>query len=75
MTAAVDPWLDGLTGDDLAADLPGSPPRLVGDSIHRVTYHYWFHIGEIQAIRQLLGHSRLPQFVGDLEGQAPYRAG
>lgn len=75
VTAAVDPWLDGLTGDDLAADLPGSPPRLVGDSIHRVTYHYWFHIGEIQAIRQLLGHSRLPQFVGDLEGQAPYRAG
>lgn len=75
VTAAVDPWLDTLGAAELAADLPGSPPRLVGDSIHRVTYHYWFHIGEIQAIRQLLGHHRLPQFVGAIEDQAPYRQG
>ena len=25
------------------------------------------------AIRQMLGHKRLAQFVGDLDGQAPYR--
>ena len=75
VTAAVDPWLDGLTAADLAAALPGSPPRLVGDSLHRVIYHYWFHIGEIQAIRQLLGHRRLPQFVGALEDRAGYRPG
>ncbi|MFI5261144.1 MAG: DinB family protein [Candidatus Limnocylindrales bacterium] len=73
ITGAIDPWLDGLTTADLAADLPGTPPRLVGDSIHRVTYHYWFHVGEIQAIRQLLGHRRLPQFVGALEADARYR--
>jgi hypothetical protein len=36
-------------------------------------YHYWFHIGEILAIRQILGHPRLPEFVGDLEKLAPYR--
>lgn len=74
VTAAVDPWLDGLVTSDLATALPGSPARRIGDSLHRVTYHYWFHIGEIQAIRQLLGHQRLPQFVGDIEAGAPYRA-
>ena len=73
VTRAVDPWLDALTVSDLSAGLPGSPPRTVGDSILRVTYHYWFHIGEIQAIRQLLGHRRLPQFVGAIEARAPYR--
>lgn len=74
VTTAVDPWLDTLTGDDLALDLPGpGPRRSVGDSIHRVMYHYWFHIGEILAIRQILGHRRLPEFVGDIEKLAPYR--
>ncbi len=74
VTAAVDPWLDALTTATLLEPLPGSPPRSVGDSIRRVTYHYWFHIGEILAIRQMLGHRRLPQFVGDIEGRAPHRA-
>jgi hypothetical protein len=34
-------------------------------------YHYWFHTGEAHAIRQLLGHPDLPQFVGDMS-QAVY---
>jgi len=29
-------------------------------------YHYWFHIGEAHAVRQMLGHVNLPDFVGDL---------
>jgi hypothetical protein len=74
VTRAADPWLDGLTQDQMSEALPGSGPRrLVGDSIRRVTYHYWFHIGEIQGIRQMLGHEKLPQFVGDIDGRAPYR--
>ena len=74
VTRAVDPWLDPLTTDGLVEDLGGpGPRRSVGDSIHRVTYHYWFHIGEILAIRQILGHRRLPQFVGDIESRAAYR--
>lgn len=74
VTAAVDPWLDSLTQEAVAGPL-GRPGRLrtVGDSLRRVTYHYWFHIGEILAIRQMLGHRRLPQYVGDIEGRAPYR--
>jgi hypothetical protein len=39
----------------------------------RVTGHYWFHTGESQAIRQLLGHPNLPDFVGDIGREAPYR--
>ena len=33
-----------------------------------ITYHYWSHIGEASAIRQMLGHPDLPQWVGDLTG-------
>ena len=45
-----------------------------GSAIQRLIYHYWFHIGEIQAIRQILGHKRLPVYVGNLEAKGPYRA-
>ena len=76
VTGEVDPWLDGLSAAALAEPLAGpGPRRSVGDSIQRVVYHYWFHIGEILAIRQLLGHARLPEFVGPIETKAPYRAG
>jgi hypothetical protein len=34
--------------------------------------YYWFHLGESQAIRQLLGHKNLPVFVGDIHDEAPY---
>jgi hypothetical protein len=74
VTSAADPWLDSLTTRDLEGDVPGTgPTRSIGDLVQRVTYHYWFHIGEILAIRQILGHRRLPQFVGDIDGRAPYR--
>jgi hypothetical protein len=75
VTREVDAWLDGLDHADIAAPLPGSGPRRsIGDSLHRVMYHYWFHIGEILAIRQLLGHASLPEFVSlGLEARAPYR--
>ncbi|MGZ3588166.1 MAG: DinB family protein [Candidatus Limnocylindrales bacterium] len=74
VTRAVDPWLDALTTEAMTTLLPGlGPRRSVGDSLHRVTYHYWFHIGEILAIRQLLGHPRRPEYVGNIEARAPYR--
>jgi hypothetical protein len=38
-----------------------------------VIYHYWFHVGEIISIRQILGHRDVPEFVGDIDGEAPYR--
>ena len=35
-----------------------------GTKLHRTTYHYRFHLGESQAVRQMLGPAKLPDFVG-----------
>jgi uncharacterized damage-inducible protein DinB len=74
VTRAADARLDELDESAMQASLPGSPPRQLGTSIQRVIYHYWFHTGEVLAIRQLLDHPRRPEFVGDIDGLAPYRA-
>jgi hypothetical protein len=39
----------------------------------RMIDHSWFHLGECLTIRQSLGHADLPQFVGNLDAEAPYR--
>ena len=73
---AVDPFLDGLTTQTLQNDLlreGKSVGQSLGSAMRRITYHYWYHLGEIQAIRQMLGHKGLPDYVGRLEAQAPYR--
>jgi DinB superfamily len=74
VTGEADAWLDTLTTATLLEPLPApGPPRTKADAIRRTTYHYWFHAGEILAIRQILGHPNLPEFVGELERKAPYR--
>jgi len=73
VTAAADPHLDSLDEASMMVSLPGSPPRQTGTAILRVTYHYWFHTGEILAIRQLLDHPHRPEYVGDIDRRAPYR--
>jgi hypothetical protein len=73
VTAAADPRLDALDEAAMLARLPGSPARQMGTAILRVTYHYWFHTGEILAIRQLLDHPHRPEYVGDIDRRAPYR--
>jgi hypothetical protein len=73
---AADPWLDSLTGEMLAQHVisNGRPiARIYGNLLQRVIYHYWYHLGENMAIRQMLGHKRLPQFVGNIDTRAPYR--
>ena len=75
ITGLADPWLAELTSERLAsrALVNGEPdPALVGDRMHRLLYHYWYHCGENQAIRQQLGHAGLPQYVGEIEDEAPY---
>jgi hypothetical protein len=76
VTQAADPFLDTLTTQSLQAELLHKG-RAVGQSygsaLRRITYHYWYHIGEVQAIRQMLGHKNLPEYVGDIESEAPYR--
>jgi len=69
-------YLGGLTSRTLQEQLlldGKSVGQSVGSALRRMTYHYWYHIGEIQAVRQLLGQVDLPEFVGDIETLAPYR--
>jgi hypothetical protein len=79
VVTAADPFLDTLTteyllqartfgtGDDTFRTSPGN-------LMQRVIYHYWYHIGENMAIRQNLGQAGLPDFVGDIDSEAPFRA-
>jgi hypothetical protein len=76
ITQAADPWLDELTSEKLQGHVvrDGKPTRYIfGSLLQRVIYHYWYHAGENAAIRQNLGHSDLPEFVGDIDTEAPYR--
>jgi hypothetical protein len=75
ITEAADEYLDTLTTATLQTHLvfKGSPrPESIGTMLYRNTYHYWYHIGEAHAIRDMLGHQELPQFVGDMS-EALYR--
>ncbi len=75
VTQAADPYLDTLTTETLQTFyvINGKPHReSVGSMLRRTTYHYWYHLGESQAIRQMLGHTNLPDFVGDIHDEAPY---
>ena len=76
VTQAADLFLDTFTTETLQNDLllnGESVGQTIGSAMRRVTYHYWYHIGEIQAIRQMLGHKNLPEYVGDIETEAAYR--
>lgn len=74
ITTAADPWLDTITTETLEQRLSrGGWETNVGSLLLRVIYHYWYHIGEIMAIRQNLGQTGLPDFVGDIDNAAPYR--
>jgi uncharacterized damage-inducible protein DinB len=75
ITAAADDFLDTLTTDRLQVFFERGGrvvDESVGTLLMRNIYHYWFHMGEAHAIRQMLGHRDLPQFVGDMS-EAVYR--
>jgi uncharacterized damage-inducible protein DinB len=75
VTAAADAYLDTLTPEIMQTYLlrDGKPvDETVGSLLMRNIYHYWYHTGEAAAIRQMLGHTNLPEFVGDIN-VAPYR--
>ena len=75
VTATADRYLETLTPEIMAThfERQGKPvPENVGTLLLRNMDHYWFHTGEAHAIRQMLGHPDLPQFVGDMS-TAVYR--
>lgn len=73
VTSAADAYLDTLTPATLQGVLlrDGKPmDENIGTLIMRNIYHYWYHTGEAAAIRQVLGHAHLPEFVGDMKAVA-----
>lgn len=76
ITEASNPYLDTLRNPDLLSHYEFDGQRTaenVGTLMLRVIGHYWFHTGEAQAIRQMLGHTNLPDFVGDINSVAAFR--
>jgi hypothetical protein len=76
ITSKADPYLDTLTTELLTTHpiVNGEPHyQTIGTLMRRMTYHYWYHIGEIMAIRQMLDHPNRSDFVGDIQVEAPYR--
>ncbi len=75
VTQAADAYLDNLTPErmqEFYIRANGQPaPESIGTLLLRNIYHYWYHTGEAHAVRQMLGHTDLPQFVGNI-GEAPY---
>lgn len=70
-----DPWLDELTTEKLKQFYVAkgrTSPNTFGSLLLRMIYHYWYHTGENMAIRQGLGHKDLPEFVGNIDEEAPY---
>lgn len=73
VTDAADTYLDTLTTERLQTHQKweGAPlDESIGTKLLRNIYHYWFHTGEAHAIRQLLGHTDLSEFVGDISRAA-----
>lgn len=75
ITSAIMPSLAAMSDEDLLTVPPGARPAGDTNGTHllRIINHYWFHIGEGQAIRQMLDHTELPRFIGPIGQQAPFR--
>ena len=68
ITRGSDDYLYQLKESDLLGHMIVEGKKLpfnIGTMISRVIYHYWYHNGEMQALRQLMSHSDLPEFVSD----------
>jgi uncharacterized damage-inducible protein DinB len=78
ITRAADTWLDAQTTaslQQLFSSPTGDWSTSFGNLLQRVIYHYWYHTGENMAMRQMLGHTDLVDFVGNIDDEAPYRPG
>lgn len=76
-TQTADTWLNQVTTAGLL-QVYTTPTKTwstsFGNLLQRVIYHYWYHTGENLAIRQQLGHTDLPEFVGNIDSDAPYQS-
>jgi hypothetical protein len=73
VTAEADGYLATLTPVLMQNHLlrDGKPvDESIGTMLMRNLYHYWYHTGEASAVRQMLGHAKVPEFVGDMSAAA-----
>jgi len=73
ITAAADEFLLTLTPSSAIKHLQwkNKPyPESIGTLLQRNIYHYWLHTGEAHALRSILGHPNLPDFIGDMDRYA-----
>jgi len=73
--AEADKYLDTVTSEELERHFQYEGrdyPESVGTLLLRNIYHYWMHAGEARTIREILGHTDLPEYVGDMS-HAAYR--
>jgi uncharacterized damage-inducible protein DinB len=73
VTAVADEFLASLTPEIMQYFLmrDGKPvDESIGTLLMRNIYHYWYHTGEASAVRQMLGHAKVPEFVGDMSAAA-----
>ena len=68
-----DTYLATLTDADMTTFLKWSNGKKfwddIGTTILRHTWHYWYHLGEMQALRSGLGHQNLGPYIGSI---SPY---
>lgn len=75
VTVEADKYLETVTSEKLEGYFEQAGKRQVesiGTLLLRNIYHYWYHIGEARTIREMLGHTDLPEYVGDMAA-AVYR--
>jgi hypothetical protein len=75
VTAEADVFLETLTPTIMQGFLLRDGKPVAENTctlLMRNIYHYWYHTGEASAVRQMLGHTNLPEFVGDMSS-ASYR--
>lgn len=73
VTTEADKYLATLTPNIMQNYLlrDGKPVgESIGTLLMRNIYHYWYHTGEASAVRQMLGHANVPEFVGDMSTAA-----
>jgi hypothetical protein len=62
-------WIGNADAEHLSSK-PGSNPEAesLGTTVMRAALHTWYHLGEIAAVRQMMGHTEVP-FVGRMAGK------
>ena len=71
--ALTEKWLPNATDELLSSkrDFGPQASEHLGTQLMRAILHTWFHTGEVNGMRQMLGHPEI-QFVGRMKGQLEY---